>query len=80
MPAALPVLTVISWLARTEVWAGAINVSVAMGCPSAEMETQVVCAARMSRVNVGWDSAFTARARGFTTAGLTSASVGVEAG
>jgi len=52
-PAALPVLTTISFVARTEVPAGAIRVSVATGLPSAVIEIQEVSVARMTRVNVG---------------------------
>jgi hypothetical protein len=42
----------ISWLARTDVWAGAIRVSFAAGWPSAEITTQEVWSARISSVNV----------------------------
>ena len=52
-PAALPVFTTISRLARTEEWAGAIKVSAATGLPSAMMETHAVLSARISRVTVG---------------------------
>ena len=51
-PAALPVLTTISWLARMEVCAGAMRVSSATGLASATMEIQAVFSARMSRVKV----------------------------
>jgi hypothetical protein len=51
-PAAFPVFTMTSPLARTEVCAGAIRVSSATGLPSAMMETQVVFSARISRVKV----------------------------
>ena len=51
-PAALPVLTTISWLARMDVCAGAMRVSSATGLASATMEIQAVFSARMSRVKV----------------------------
>lgn len=52
-PAAFPAFTTISRLARTEVCAGAISVSLATtGLPSAVRETQVVSSARISRVKV----------------------------
>ncbi len=51
-PAALPVLTTISWLARMEVCAGAMRVSSATGLASATMEIQAVFSARMSKVKV----------------------------
>lgn len=38
-----------SWVARTEVWAGAIRVSWATGLPSATIEIQVVRAARIRK-------------------------------
>jgi len=60
MPAELPALTMISWVARTEVLAGAISVSLATGSPSAVIETQDVCVARMCSVKVGGASAVTA--------------------
>lgn len=50
---ALRVLTTISWVARTLVWAGAMRVSWATGWPSAVMETQDVLEAWMSRVKAG---------------------------
>ena len=67
-PAALPVLTTISWLARMEVCAGAMRVSSATGLASATMEIQVVFSARMSRVKVG--GGFTAAAEVFASGGL----------
>jgi len=52
-PAAFPVFTTISWVARTEVCAGAISVSLeTTGSPSAMSETQVVSSARICKVKV----------------------------
>jgi hypothetical protein len=55
MPAGLLAFTTTSWAARTEVWAGAIRVSVATDWPSAVMEIQEFCVARMSSVNLSAD-------------------------
>jgi hypothetical protein len=52
MPAAFPALTTTSPLARTEVCAGAIRVSWAMGLPSAVIETQLVSSARINTLKV----------------------------
>src|SRR5271168_819972 len=52
MPAAFPVLTTTSRVARTEVCAGAIKVSWATGWPSAWIATQEVFSARISTVKV----------------------------
>jgi hypothetical protein len=52
IPAAFPVLTTTSWLARTEVCAGAMRVSSATGLPSATIDTQVFLSARISKVKV----------------------------
>ena len=49
-PAALPTRTVISLLARTVVWAGAMSVSWATGSPSAEIEIQELSVARIMSV------------------------------
>ena len=76
-PAALPVLTTISWLARMEVCAGAMRVSSATGLASATMEIQVVFSARMSRVKVG---CFTAAAEVFASGGLAVAAGWFAAG
>jgi hypothetical protein len=78
MPAALPAFTTISRVARTEVWAGAIRVSSAMGLPSATMETQVVFSARMSRTKVVSGFAAEVRAAAFGVGGLAAAP-GVDA-
>lgn len=78
MAAALPVLTTISRVARTEVTAGAMRVSLASGSPSAVTETQEVWAARMNRVNGGGDFGFGVCTRELATGGLTSESAGVE--
>ena len=51
-PAAFPTLTAISRVARTEVCAGAIRVSWAIGLPSAVIETHVVSSARIVRLKV----------------------------
>lgn len=51
-PAAFPVFTTISRVARTEVCAGAMRVSCATGLPSAMREIQVLSSARISRVKV----------------------------
>src|ERR1700726_592089 len=47
-PAALPILATISWLARTEAWAGAIRVSRLTVWPSAIREIQEVSLARIT--------------------------------
>lgn len=52
IPPGFPALTMISWLARTDVWAGAISVSFAAGWPSAEITTQDVWSARISSVKL----------------------------
>ena len=52
-PAALPTLTMISRVARTEVFAGAKRVSCLTGWPSARTEIQEVSVARMARVRGG---------------------------
>ena len=51
-PAALPMRTVISREARTEVWAGAMRVSWLTGCPSAKTEIEEVSVARMTSFSV----------------------------
>jgi hypothetical protein len=78
MPAELPALTVISREARTEVLAGAMRVSLATGCPSAEMATQEVWSARMRRVNLGGAFATAGGAGGFVTTTSVSGSGGAE--
>lgn len=72
-PAAFPALTNTSWLARTEVCAGAIKVSSATGLPSATMETQVFSSARMSRVKVGGGFTAAAGVEVFASGGLAVA-------
>ena len=63
MPAAFPVFTTTSWVARTEVWAGAIRVSLATtGLPSAVRVIQVVSSARICRVKLVGGLAVAARA------------------
>lgn len=52
MPAAFPVLTTTSRVARTDVLAGAIRVSRATGWPSAMIEIQEVWVARITTVNL----------------------------
>src|ERR1700686_2188108 len=47
-PAALPILATISWLARTEAWAGAMRVSRLTVWPSAMREIQEVSLARIT--------------------------------
>jgi hypothetical protein len=78
-PAALPVLTTTSRLARTEVCAGAIRVSSATGLPSAVIETQLVFSARISRVNVIGGFGTAARAV-FFASGLATGAAGFAAG
>src|SRR6266446_4864738 len=64
-PAALPTLTMISRLARVEVWAGAIRVSWVTCCPSAMTETQEFSAARITSLRPGSGSGVVAEWRGF---------------
>src|SRR5450432_2975717 len=56
MPAALPVFTVISRVARTEVWAGAMRVSWVTSWPSTRTEIQEFSEARMIRVSGAGDA------------------------
>jgi hypothetical protein len=76
-------LTTISWVARTEVCAGAMRVSRGAGLPSIIRETQVVSSARISRLKVaggfaaalwvtrgfdsGWDSSEDEAEAGFVS-------------
>lgn len=74
MPAAFPAFTMISWVARAEMCAGAIRVSWATGLPSAMSETQVVFSARISRVNVVGGFGAAVEAAVLVTGGLASGS------
>jgi len=56
-PAALPILAMISRLAWTEAWAGAMRVSWLTVCPSAWTEIQEVSEARITSVRVAADFA-----------------------
>ena len=73
MPAAFPVFTTISRVARTEVCAGAIRVSLATtGLPSAMRVIQVVSSARICRVKLLGGFAAAARAGACGAGGLAS--------
>src|SRR5450631_1379052 len=61
-PAALPMRATISWVARMEVWAGAMRVSWLTVWPSARTEIQEVSVARITRVReaAGFSDGFAA--------------------